>query len=278
MSSCRMLVATAVALVLIFAQPSRADVVDVDVELVLAVDISYSMDPDELALQRSGYIEALTSPDVLNAIRDGIHGRIALTYVEWAGSETQDVIVGWRVVDDFASAAAFVTEVGEAPMRRAFRTSISSALLFSANLFENNGFRGIRQVIDISGDGANNQGPLVTTAREQVLARGIVINGLPLVFKQSGYSSLDVGDLAQYYERCVIGGPGSFLVPVRERSQFIEAIRTKLVLEISSLDPWPAHPRPAGPGASRIIPAQVGSGVVWDCAVGERLWQRRYGN
>src|SRR4051794_31280329 len=132
---------------------------DVDVELVLAVDISYSMDPDELALQREGYVEALTSPEFLNALKNGMHGRVAVTYVEWAGVIDQKVVLPWRLIDGRTSAEAAAALITRAPQRRAYRTSISGALTFSAQLFDENGYRGIRRVIDVSGDGTNNQGP-----------------------------------------------------------------------------------------------------------------------
>ncbi len=119
------------------------------------------------------------------------------------------------------------------PVRRAFRTSISGALMFSAALFEGNGFRGIRRVIDVSGDGTNNQGPLVTLVRDEVLAKGIIINGLPIMLKEPQPGSVDLKDLDIYYEDCVIGGPGAFVVPIREREKFKEAVRTKLVLDIA---------------------------------------------
>src|SRR5499426_1973671 len=129
--------------------------VDVDVELVLAVDISYSMDPDELALQREGYVEALTSPEFLNALKNGMHGRVAVTYVEWAGVIDQKVVMPWRLIDGRTSAETAAALISRAPQRRAYRTSISGALGFSAQLFDENGFRGIRRVIDVSGDGTN---------------------------------------------------------------------------------------------------------------------------
>src|SRR5215217_3969523 len=146
--------------------------VDVDVELVLAVDISYSMDLDELALQREGYVDALTSPDFLNALKNGMHGRIAVSYVEWAGVIDQKIVVPWRLIDGRASAEAVAAEISRAPQRRAYRTSISGALTFTAPLFEESGYRGIRRVIDVSGDGTNNQGPLVTVVRDEVIAKG----------------------------------------------------------------------------------------------------------
>src|SRR5262249_19513282 len=129
---------------------------------VMAVDISYSMDYDELALQREGYVQALTSTEFLNALKQGTNGKVAVTLVEWAGSNDQRVVLPWRLIDGPASAEAVAAEMAKAPVRRAYRTSISGALSFSAGLFDNNGFRGIRRVIDVSGDGTNNQGLIVT--------------------------------------------------------------------------------------------------------------------
>jgi hypothetical protein len=239
---------------------------DVDVELALAVDISYSMDPDELALQREGYVEALTSPDFLNALKQGMHGRIAVTYVEWAGVIDQKVVLPWRLIDGRASAEAVAGQISRAPQRRAYRTSISGALTFSTSLFEENGYRGIRRVIDVSGDGTNNQGPPVAITRDEVVAKGITINGLPIMLKRPNPSTLDIPDLDIYYEDCVIGGPGAFVVPVREREKFRDAIRTKLVLEIAGRVPEP-----------RIIPAAADAPRI-SCTIGERMWQQRWGS
>ena len=207
--------------------------IGVDVELVLAVDISYSMDFDELKLQREGYVEALTSKEFLNALKQGMHGKVAVTMVEWAGAAEQRIVIPWRLIDGPESAQKVAAELAAQPVRRAFRTSISGALLFSAPLFENNGFSGIRRVIDVSGDGTNNQGPLVHLTRDEVLAKGIIINGLPIMLKEPQPNSVDLKDLDIYYEDCVIGGPGAFVVPIRERDKFKDAIRTKLVLDIA---------------------------------------------
>jgi hypothetical protein len=238
----------------------------VDVELVLAVDISYSMDPDELALQREGYVKALTSPEFLNALRQGIHGKVAITYFEWAGASEQRVIVPWRVVEGPESADSVANEILAAPIRRAARTSISGALLFGAALFEQSGQRGIRRVIDISGDGANNSGQIVTIARDEVLSKGITVNGLPVMLKRPSYSTMDIELLDEYYEDCVIGGPSAFVVPVKDRDRFVEAIRTKLVLEIATLTPQ-----------TRVIKASAANPRV-PCTIGERIWQERWGN
>ncbi len=188
------------------AQAPRA-APDVDLELILAVDVSYSMDPDEQALQREGYILALTSPEFLNALKQGAHGRVAMTYYEWAGIADQKIIVPWRIIDGEATARAFTDEMAAAPYRRAYRTSISGALLYASPVFDANPFHGMRRVVDVSGDGVNNQGPPVTTIRDELLAKNVTINGLPIVLKRPMAASMDIENLDVYYEDCVIGGP-----------------------------------------------------------------------
>lgn len=249
----------------IFAQQSSG-ITEVDVELVLAVDISFSMDPDEQALQREGYIHALTSNEFLRALRDGIHRRIALTYFEWANANEQRLIVPWRLIDGPEAADAFAAEIARAPYRRASRTSISGALEFAAALFENSGYQGIRRVIDVSGDGANNNGPLLVPVRDEIVEKGIVINGLPIILKVPLGSGMDIDGLDLYYEDCVIGGPGAFVIPIRERGKFKEATRTKLVQEIASV--------PSGP---RVMPASTTAPRI-SCTLGEQIWQQRWGN
>jgi hypothetical protein len=243
---------------------------DVDVELVLAVDVSYSMDPDELALQREGYVEALTSPEFLNALRQGIHGRVAVAYFEWASAIDQKLVLPWRMIDGAASAREVAGQISRAPIRRLYRTSISGALSFAAQLFDENGFRGMRRVIDVSGDGTNNQGPPVAIVRDEVLAKGMTINGLPIMLKRPNPSTLDIPNLDVYYEDCVIGGPGAFVVPIQEREKFRDAIRTKLVLEVAQ-----PHIAP------RVIPAAVQRTAAdaprISCTIGERMWQQRWG-
>jgi hypothetical protein len=246
---------------------------EVDVELVLAVDISYSMDYEEQRLQREGYIQALTSKEVLDAIRQGAVGRVAITYVEWAGVNRSNVIVPWQVIDGRETADAFVAKIAAAPIRRDFRTSISGALMFSAALFENNGFDAVRRVIDVSGDGANNEGPPITLVRNNVLKEGIVINGLPILINNSRRSSFDMENLDEYYRDCVIGGPGAFLIPVTERHQFVDAIRTKIVREIATA-PLPSDVS----DEFFVVPVQAEATRRVDCLSGERQWMERYRN
>jgi hypothetical protein len=246
-------------------KPPAAAATDVDVELVIAVDVSYSMDPDEQALQREGYILGLNSPEFLNALQQGAHGKIAVTYFEWAGAADQKIVVPWRLIDGPATAKAFTDEIAAAPYRRAYRTSISGALHFAWPLFESSGFRGLRRVIDVSGDGVNNQGDPVAVVRDAVLERGITINGLPILLKPPSFATMDIEDLDIYYEDCVIGGPGAFVIAIRKRDQFREATRTKLVQEIAS--------RELGPS---IIRAAADKPRI-SCTIGERMWQQRWG-
>lgn len=246
------------------APSARAAEMAVDLELVLAVDVSRSMDPEEQRLQREGYIAAITDPDVVAAIGRGANGRIALSYVEWAGPEMQDILVDWRVVDNAASARAFAAALAEAPMETFRGTSISGGLLFNASRFEGNGYAAPRHVIDVSGDGPNNMGMPVELAREQVLHAGITINGLPIMIKRGGgFAAID--NLDVYYRDCVTGGPGAFVVVVRSASQFDEAIRRKLVLEIAGND---ANAVP------RLTPAAAPADAKRsDCLIGEKLRQ-----
>lgn len=245
--------------------------VPVDLELVLAVDISYSMDAEEQEMQREGYRAAIVSRPVLEAIAQGMIGRIAVAYVEWAGAEEQRVVVPWTLIDGAESAAAFAEKLAAAPLRRAYRTSISGALVHSAKLFETSGFSGARKVVDISGDGPNNQGEPVELVRDEVLDRGITVNGLPLMLKRPSFAMMDVGDLDAYYRDCVIGGPGAFMVPVNDWSQFPEAIRRKLVMELAQHDS-PADERESGEGMQVILAAAT---PAYDCLVGEKLWRDR---
>jgi hypothetical protein len=244
------------------------DKIEVDVALVLAVDISYSMDLEELALQRSGYIQALKSPEVAKAIDRGLIGKIAVMYFEWAGANVQHVVVPWTIIDGPQSAAAFAEKLAEAPTRRGRKTSIAAALDASVAFIESAPVRPMKKVIDVSGDGPNNDGRFVTQARDDALAKGIGINGLPLTLRPTGY--LDIDNLDRYYKDCVIGGPGAFLIPVKSPGNFIEAVRNKLVLEISLVpEQLPA----------RVQFAQAqGAQRPSDCLIGERQWRERWGN
>ena len=244
---------------------TRPNAIPVDVELVLAVDVSYSMDPDEQALQRDGYRLALTSKEFLQALREGAHGKIAITYIEWAGQHDQQVVVPWRLIEGPELADAVAAEIARAPYRRASRTSISGGLAFAQGLFATSGYRGLRRVIDVSGDGPNNSGMPVAPVRDVIVNKGIVINGLPLMLKRPYRGMMDIAHLDWYYEDCVTGGPGSFVIPVRGREQFVEATRNKLVLEVAGRTP-----------KARVIRASAEHPRV-SCLIGETLWQQRWG-
>jgi hypothetical protein len=237
----------------------------VDVELILAVDVSYSMDMDELAIQREGYAQAIVSKEFLQALKTGPNGKISVTYFEWAASSDQKIIIPWRVIDGPETADAVANEIMKTPIRRASRTSISGAINFAMPLFDENPHRGLRRVIDISGDGPNNNGAPVVTARDAALEKGIVINGLPIMVKEPSYSTMDIDNLDYYYEDCVIGGPGSFVVTIKDRDKFKEAIRTKLLLEVAGRTP-----------ERRVVPVADKEPRV-NCLIGEKIWQDRWG-
>jgi hypothetical protein len=243
----------------------KETVASVDVELVLAVDVSYSMDMDELAIQREGYAQAIVSKEFLQALKTGPNGKISVTYFEWAASSDQKIIIPWRVIDGPETADAVANEIMKTPIRRASRTSISGAINFAMPLFDENPHRGLRRVIDISGDGPNNNGAPVTGARDTAVGKGITINGLPIMVKEPSYSTMDIDNLDFYYEDCVIGGPGAFVVTIKDREKFKEAIRTKLVLEVAGRTP-----------ERRIIPVAEKDPRV-SCMIGEKIWQDRWG-
>ncbi|MBN9668831.1 DUF1194 domain-containing protein [Roseibium aggregatum] len=208
---------------------------EVDVELVLAVDISQSMDKEEQEVQRAGYVSALTSKQFLDAIQVGPIGRVAVTYMEWGGVDEHFIVADWAVIQDASSASHFASKIAEAPLRQVQRTSIASALEKSVQMVQSNQYTGLRQVIDISGDGPNNQGGSVTEMRDRMVAAGVTINGLPLMMKSNKNTWQAMLNLDHYYEDCVIGGPGSFAIPVRSKEGFADAIRMKLVMEIAGL-------------------------------------------
>src|ERR1700742_4094439 len=243
----------------------KETVASVDVELVLAVDVSYSMDMDELAIQREGYAQAIVSKEFLQALKTGPNGKISVTYFEWAASSDQKIIIPWRVIDGPETADAVANEIMKTPIRRASRTSISGAINFAMPLFEEDPYHGMRRVIDISGDGPNNAGEPVLGARDAALAKGITINGLPIMVKEPTYSTMDIDNLDWYYEDCVIGGPGSFVVSIKDRDKFKEAIRTKLLLEVAGKEP------------ARPVVRVADKEPRVSCMIGEKIWSDRWG-
>lgn len=250
------------ALCLLLPQPAPAQGIEVDLELVLMVDVSRSMTARELEIQRRGYAEALQSDVVFAAVQSGLLQRVAITYVEWAG--TQEVVVDWRLIQTRADLDAFAHSLTSQFNPALRRTSISEALLFGARQLETNIYAGLRRVIDISGDGPNNAGGGVEQARDAVVAKGIVINGLPLMTREGMGTDWHLDDLDVYYRSCVIGGPGAFVIPVLDWADFAEAVRRKLVLEMVSV-----------PLADLVIPVQALRRDPRDCYVGEKIWRER---
>ncbi len=199
---------------------------EVDLELVLLADASGSITQGEIDFQRQGYATAITDPAVLNAITSNLTGSIAITYVEWAANQV--TVVDWTIIDDQASAAAFAAALLEPPRLASGRNAIGDALLQGMRLLDSNAITGLRRVIDFSGDSiANSSGAAIADARQQVLAAGITINGLPIL--DEGYGD----DLAEVYQDQIIGGPGAFVVPAIGRENFTTAVRRKLILEIA---------------------------------------------
>lgn len=207
----------------------------VDLALVLAVDVSSSMEPEEQLIQRDGFIEAFRSSLVHEAIQNGLVGRIAVTYVEWSGAKEQMILVPWTVVDGPGAAKSFAKQLASKPTRQSGMTSISGAIDFSTKLFSELNAETVRRVIDVSGDGPNNDGRKVTLARDQAVGEGITINGLPIMFSRGGTVTPEMENLDQYYRECVIGGEGSFVLPLHDPEQFAMVIRTKVIREIAGL-------------------------------------------
>ena len=237
---------------LLHATPALAANRQVDMELVIAVDVSASMDREEFLVQRSGYVEAIRHPDIVSAIEAGGLRRIALTYVEWS-APWQKTVVPWQVIDGAESAEAFAAALEAQPLDIGRGTSISAAIGFGTVQLQSNGYDSGRSVIDISGDGPNNFGEPVTTARDEAVENGVIVNGLPILIAPSP----TVPDVAAYYSDCVIGGPGSFVLPVKRIEEFAEAIRRKLIREI------------AGTAESAIVPVSAAASV--DCLAGEKM-------
>jgi hypothetical protein len=234
----------------------------VDVELILAVDVSHSIDPHELRLQREGYANAIVSEEFLSALREGHHRAISIAYFEWSSQNDQKLIVPWELIDSTERAHAVADAIVKAPLRRTSQTSISAAINFAMQIFEKSPFKSVKRVIDISGDGPNNHGDSLATARNNAIARGVTINGLPIITGPKT-SPTDVQDLDLYYRDCVIGGPGAFIMPVSDSSRFKEAIRAKLLLEISLEMP-----------NAGFVPVQLHQSRT-PCTAGEQRWRER---
>ena len=241
----------------------------VDLELVIAADTSSSIDDREAALEREGVASAFRSPEIPRAISSGSLGRIAVLYLDWSGGPNNRIVISWRTIHDKTSAFAFADALVKAPRTYGRGTSIGDAINMGAALIEASGIEATRKAIDISGDGPANTGPAVAEMRDEIVARGIVINGLPIMSGDYGNGDWGAypGQLDQYYMHCVIGGQGSFIVPAKGFQEFVAAMRRKLILEISDAREHPQFVRAAATGSAPQIrnakpPAQdCGSGV-----------------
>lgn len=291
---------------LFLALPTTAqDRKEVDLALVLAIDISGSVDPDEARLQRQGYVDAFADPVIVKAILGGNHGRIAVAYFEWADSWVQKLIIDWTLLDSKEAIQVFAARLANAPISIARRTSISGAIRYAIPLFGRSPYETERKVLDISGDGSNNDGGLVTDLRHDALKERIVINGLPIMNERPNpYGFPSETDLDRYYLHCVVGGPRSFVEVAVNFEDFPRAVRKKLLQEVADIGPRPefGHDFDVGDlgvpvGRDGVQLAQAGprrtSGAPDDytrfvrpeyelgCDVGERrsreFWQRRFG-
>jgi Protein of unknown function (DUF1194) len=203
--------------------------VTVDVALVLAIDVSGSVSQGRIMLQRQGYSDALCHPGFLEAVRSGPTGRVALTFVQWSEARRQEQSVEWRVIQDAATARQFAQAITDAERPMPGWTSISAAIDYSVRLIASSGLTAQRRVIDVSGDGSNNDGREVTAARDDAVAAGITVNGLPIVEVEPG--------LDDYYRQNVIGGAGAFVVVARDIDAFAEAVLRKLLVEVAYTSP-----------------------------------------
>jgi hypothetical protein len=271
---------------------------EVDLALALAIDISGSIDPEEARLQRQGYVQAFRDPAIVKAILSGPNGRIAVAYFEWSDAWLQKLIVDWTLLDSDAAIEAFAARLAAAPISIARRTSISGAIRYAIPLFGRSPFDAERKVLDISGDGSNNDGMLVTEMRHDALKERIVINGLPIMNdRPNPFGFPNETDLDRYYLHCVIGGPRSFVEVARSFEDFPRAVRKKLLQEVADLGPhsdfdigalgrsgdgvqFAQAGRPRRPGNddyTKFVRPEYELG----CDVGERrsreFWQRRFG-
>jgi hypothetical protein len=212
----------------------------VDLLLVMAVDVSRSIDEDEARLQREGYRNAVSDPRVVEAIRSGMVGAIAVAYVEWAGTEYQRLVIPWTRIAGQSDADAWSETLSRAPRIALSWTSISGGLEFSRRVLEECPFEGTRRVVDLSGDGVNNSGRPVEEVRDRLVAEGITINGLPIVNDRPTFGRQALIPLDQYFQQSVIGGDGAFMIVAEDFEAFGSAVRRKLVREIAGL-PGPVY-------------------------------------
>jgi Protein of unknown function (DUF1194) len=278
---------------LLLALPAQAqDKKEIDLALALAIDISGSIDPDEAHLQRQGYVDAFRDPVIVKAILGGPTGRIAVAYYEWSDSWMQKLLIDWTLLDSDAAIAAFAQRLADAPISIARRTSISGAIRYAIPLFGRSPYEPTRKVLDISGDGSNNDGGMVTDMRHEALKERISINGLPIMNdRPNPFGFPNETDLDDYYLHCVTGGPRSFVEVARSFEDFPRAVRKKLLQEVADISPE-ITPRVLKPGvqlaqSGRREAAEadytkfIRPGYEPGCDVGERrsreFWQKRFG-
>jgi hypothetical protein len=273
------------------------DKTDIDLALALGIDISGSIDPDEAKLQRQGYVMAFRDPVIVRAILGGPNGRIAVAYYEWSDSWMQKLLIDWTLLDSEPAIAAFAQRLDEAPISIARRTSISGAIRYAIPLFGRSPYEPSRKVLDISGDGSNNDGGLVTDMRYEALKEKIVINGLPIMNdRPNPFGFPNEEDLDRYYLACVTGGPHSFVEVAHNFEDFPRAIRKKLLQEVADRGPRSDFDIGLGPLTEGTLLAQAGRPKPHEdedytkfvrpeyelgCDVGEKrsreFWQRRFG-
>jgi hypothetical protein len=249
------------------AQDRTQDKKDIDLALALGIDISGSIDPEEAKLQRQGYVMAFRDPVIVKAILGGPNGRIAVAYYEWSDSWMQKLLIDWTLLDSEQAIADFATRLDEEPISIARRTSISGAIRYAIPLFGRNPYEPTRKVLDISGDGSNNDGGLVTDMRYEALKEKIVINGLPIMNdRPNPFGFPNEADLDRYYLACVTGGPRSFVEVAHNFEDFPRAVRKKLLQEVADLG---SH---GGPRSDFDIGPGIGLGPLTE---GTRLAQAR---
>jgi Protein of unknown function (DUF1194) len=250
------------------AQPASA-AEQVDLELVITTDVSYSVDDNEARMQREGAVTAFRSPEVIEAIRSGSLGKIAVAYIDFSNANASRVVVDWQVVHDKASSEAFADAIAIARKTDGVQTSISSGIAQAARMIEENDYEGVKKVIDVSGDGPNNEGRRVDQIRDEVIAKGMIINGLPIVTEADKFDVYYLPDLDKYYAGCVIGGQGAFYQVANGFADLARALRRKLVLEISDA----GKPDPNVVKVAANQQRSSGQRVVYErgCDIGERM-------
>jgi hypothetical protein len=210
---------------------------EIDLHLVLAADVSRSVDEEEFRLQREGYATAITDPRVLRAIRSGPLGKIAVTYFEWSGERSQQVIVDWTVISDEETAGGFAQELLRRPRAFADRTAIGAAIDYAMGRFAASPHQSKRRTIDLSADGTNTNGKLPSIARDEAVAQGVTINALvilsPVPMPWNPWHTHPPGGLENYFRENVTGGPGAFTMVVEEFGSFAFAIANKLIREVA---------------------------------------------